>query len=54
VADIAAGYDFSNGLSVSANVLNLLNDHGVDQLGSPQSGRMAYLQLNYKYPGLNF
>ncbi len=54
VADIAAGYDFANGLSMSANVLNVFNDHGVDQLGAPQSGRMAYIQLNYKYAGLNF
>jgi iron complex outermembrane receptor protein len=53
VADIAAGYSFDNGLAVSGNVNNLFNDHGVDQLGSPQSGRMAYVQLTYKYSGFN-
>jgi iron complex outermembrane receptor protein len=54
VADVSAGYTFSNGFAVSANVLNIFNDHGVDQLGSPEGGLMAYLQLAYKYDGLDF
>jgi iron complex outermembrane receptor protein len=53
VADIAAGYSFDNGLAVSANINNVFNDHGIDQLGSPQSGRMAYVQLSYKYAGFD-
>jgi len=54
VADVAAGYTFSNGLAVSGNVNNVFNDHGVDQLGSPPGGVMAFLQLAYKYEGLDF
>jgi outer membrane receptor for ferrienterochelin and colicins len=53
VADIATGYSFDNGLAVSANLNNLFNNHGIDQLGSPESGRMAYVQLSYKYSGFN-
>jgi outer membrane receptor protein involved in Fe transport len=53
VADIAAGYTFTNGFAVSANDNNVFNDPGIDQLGSPQGGRMAYVQLSYKYSGLN-
>ncbi|MBN1208753.1 MAG: TonB-dependent receptor [Myxococcaceae bacterium] len=54
VADVSAGYTFSSGFALSANVLNVFNDRGVDQLGSPEGGLMAYLQLAYKYEGLNF
>jgi outer membrane receptor protein involved in Fe transport len=54
VADLGLGYNFSNGLSVSANVFNLLDEKGVDVLGSAPSGRSAYLQLSYKYAGLDF
>lgn len=54
VADVSAGYTFSNGLAVSANVLNVLNDRGVDQLGSPPGGIMGFAQLSYKYEGLAY
>jgi iron complex outermembrane receptor protein len=54
VADLGLGYNFSNGLGLSANVFNLLGDKGVDVLGAPQGGRMAYVQLAYKYDGLAF
>jgi iron complex outermembrane receptor protein len=54
VADVAAGYTFSNGLAVSANVLNVFNNRSIDQLGSPPGGIMAYAQVAYKYEGLNF
>jgi outer membrane receptor for ferrienterochelin and colicins len=54
VADIGAGYTFSNGLALSANVFNVLGDKGVDVLGAPQGGVMASVQLAYKYDGLNF
>jgi outer membrane receptor for ferrienterochelin and colicins len=53
VADIAAGYNFNNGFAVSATISNLFNNHSIDQLGAPESGRMAYLQLSYKYSGFN-
>ncbi len=54
VADVAAGYNFSKGFALSATLLNVLNDHGVDQLGSPPGGLMAYAQLEYKYDGLHY
>jgi iron complex outermembrane receptor protein len=54
VADLGLGYTFDNGLAVSANVFNLLNDRGVDVLGSAPNGRTAYVQLAYKYAGLDF
>jgi outer membrane receptor for ferrienterochelin and colicins len=54
VADIGLGYRFSNGLALSANVFNLLDDRGVDQLGSAPGGRMAYLELSYRFDGLDF
>ncbi|HEX8825384.1 MAG TPA: TonB-dependent receptor [Archangium sp.] len=54
VADLGLGYTFSNGLAVSANVFNLMDDKSVDVLGSAPNGRSAYLQLSYKYAGLEF
>ncbi len=54
VMDLALGYTFDNGLSVSANAFNLLDDKGVDVLGSAPSGRTGYVQLSYSYPGLDF
>ena len=50
---MTGGYKFSNGLSLTANVLNVFDNKRVDQLGSPPVGRMAYAQLTYKYDGLN-
>ena len=52
VADVAAGYTFTNGLALSANVYNVFNDRGIDQLGAPPGGVLASLQLAYKYEGL--
>ncbi len=54
VADVGLGYTFSNGLALSGNIFNVLGDKGVDVLGAPPGGRMAYLQLAYKYDGLAF
>ncbi len=54
VTDVAAGYDFSNGLALSGNILNLFDNKRVDQLGAPPIGRMAMIQLAYKYEGLGF
>jgi outer membrane receptor for ferrienterochelin and colicins len=54
VADLALGYNFSNGLSVSANVFNLLDDKNVDVLGAAPNGRSGYVQLSYTYAGLDF
>lgn len=54
VADLGLGYNFDNGLSVSANVFNLLDDKNMDVLGSAPGGRSGYVQLSYKYAGLDF
>jgi iron complex outermembrane receptor protein len=54
VADLSLGYTFSNDLALSGYVTNLFNDKRIDVLGAPQGGRLAYLQLAYKYDGLNF
>jgi len=54
VADLGLGYTFDNGLALSANVFNLLDDRSVDVLGSAPNGRSGYLQLSYKYAGLDY
>jgi iron complex outermembrane receptor protein len=54
VADLALGYTFDNGLAVSANVFNLLDDRGVEVLGAAPTGRSGYVQLAYTYEGLDF
>ena len=54
VADLGVGYTFDNGLAVSANVFNLLDDQGVEVLGAAPTGRSGYVQLAYSYEGLNF
>jgi outer membrane receptor for ferrienterochelin and colicins len=54
VADLGLGYTFDNGLAVSGNVFNLLDDKGVDVLGTAPNGRSAYVQLAYSYKGLDF
>jgi outer membrane receptor for ferrienterochelin and colicins len=54
VADLSLGYNLPNGFGVSANMFNVLGDKGVDVLGAPQGGRMAYVQLAYKYDGFNY
>jgi len=53
VADVALGYKFGNGLQLSANVYNLLNDHGIDVLGAPAPGIFVFGQLEYVFNGLN-
>ena len=53
VADVALGYKFGNGLQLSANVYNLLNDHGIDVLGAPAPGIFVFGQLEYTFNGLN-
>jgi iron complex outermembrane receptor protein len=54
VADLAVGYKLQNGLTLSGNVFNLLDDRGVDVLGAPPAGRFAYVQLEYDFTGLDF
>jgi iron complex outermembrane receptor protein len=55
VADIAAGYAFpKQNLRLTATVANVFDDHKVDLLGSPVPGRLAFLQLEYAYQGLQF
>jgi iron complex outermembrane receptor protein len=55
VADLAAGYAFpKQNLQLIATVANVFDDHKVDLLGSPIPGRLAFLQLEYAYPGLKF
>lgn len=54
VADLGVGYRFENGLALTGNVYNLLNDRGVDVLGAPPSGILANLELSYRFDGLNF
>jgi iron complex outermembrane receptor protein len=52
VADLSLGYNFPHGVTVSGNVFNLTNDHGLDILGGPATGITAYLDLTYRYEGL--
>ncbi|HEX8821345.1 MAG TPA: TonB-dependent receptor, partial [Archangium sp.] len=54
VADLGLGYTFDNGLAVSANVFNLLDDKGVEVLGAAPTGRSGFVQLSYSYAGLDF
>lgn len=54
VADLAVGYKLQNGLTLSGNVFNLLDDRGIDVLGAPPSGRFAYVQVQYDFTGLDF
>jgi iron complex outermembrane receptor protein len=54
VADLGLGYTFDNGLAVSANVFNLLDDKGVEVLGAAPTRRSGFLQLAYNFQGLDF
>ena len=55
LADLGAGYTFtSTGISVSANVTNLFNNHDPDVLGVPVPGRLAFLQVGYGFSGLAY
>jgi len=54
VADLGLGYTFDNGLAVSANVFNLLDDKGVEVLGAAPTRRSGFIQLGYNYQGLDF
>lgn len=53
VADVALGYHFHSGVTLSANVFNVLDDHGIDVLGAPPGGVLGYVQLAYVYDGLD-
>jgi iron complex outermembrane receptor protein len=53
VADIGLGYKFGNGLQLSANLYNILDDHGVDVLGAPAAGRFFFAQIEYAFSGLD-
>jgi outer membrane receptor protein involved in Fe transport len=52
VADLSAGYNFPHGVTLTGNLFNLTNDHGFDILGGPPSGITAYVDLTYRYEGL--
>ncbi len=54
VANLSAGYDFPHGLGLRAFLMNALDDRGIDVLGAPVQRRMAFLQLVYKAPGLDY
>jgi outer membrane receptor protein involved in Fe transport len=54
VLDASAGYQFENGLALSANVANALDEHAIDILGGPVPRRLAYVQLAYTLDGLNY
>jgi len=54
VADLVLGYHFSDGVTVSANIFDLTNDHGIDVLGAPPGGIVAYAQLAYTWSGLDY
>jgi iron complex outermembrane receptor protein len=47
VADLAVGYRFASGVTVSGNIFNLFDDHGIDVLGAPPGGIVGYAQLAY-------
>jgi outer membrane receptor for ferrienterochelin and colicins len=53
VLDLSAGYNFPYGVTVTGNLVNLTNDHGFDILGGPPSGITAYVDLTYRYEGLD-
>jgi iron complex outermembrane receptor protein len=48
ILDASAGYQFANGLSLSANVQNALDNGSVENLGAPVPHRFAYLQVGYR------
>jgi len=52
--DIAAGYQFGDGIALTAVVNNVFDDHNLDLLGSPMIGRFGYLQVSYTHPGLTY
>ncbi len=54
VADLVLGYHFTDGITVSANIFDLTNDHGIDVLGAPPGGIVAYAQLAYTWSGLDY
>ncbi len=55
LADLGAGYTFASaGVSVSATVSNLFNNHDPDVLGVPVPGRLAFLQVGYAFSGLAY
>jgi len=54
VADLGLGYTFDSGVTVSANVFNLLDDKGVEVLGAAPTRRSGFIQLGYNYQGLDF
>ncbi|MCG8423660.1 MAG: TonB-dependent receptor [Proteobacteria bacterium] len=55
VADLSAGYTFRPlGVSMQLHVLNVFDNRTIDILGGAQPSRLVFLQLGYKYRGLNF
>jgi outer membrane receptor for ferrienterochelin and colicins len=54
VVDVTAGWDDpERGMSVTATIANLTNDHHPDVLGAPEPGIYGWLQLGYRYDGLD-
>lgn len=55
VADIGAGYELrGTGMSLSATVANLFGSRDPDVLGVPVPGRLAYVELGYRWGGLDY
>jgi outer membrane receptor for ferrienterochelin and colicins len=55
LADVGAGYTFTDaGISVSANVQNVFDNHDPDVLGVPVPRRFAFLQVGYAFSGLAY
>ncbi len=55
VLDLSAGYRFpAQGLTLSAAVSNVLDNHTPDVLGAPTPARLAWLQLAYSFDGMRF
>lgn len=54
-ADVTAGYELPRqGVTVRAHIMNIFDNKTVEVLGAPITGRLVYLQLEYKSPGLSF
>jgi outer membrane receptor for ferrienterochelin and colicins len=55
LADVGAGYTFPGaGISVSASVSNVFDNHDPDVLGVPVPRRFAFLQVAYAFSGLAY
>jgi len=51
--DMAASYNLSRGLAVTARVINLFDKQYQDALGYPALGQTYYFGMRYKFAGRN-